>query len=108
MGPRRGFWRLPLPFADGGTKEQAVVPATPFSAAATWALGPHVLYYYPSEEVTTNRIPSVRAVDLETLRVRDLATGNKVLGRGLSLSPDGRSLLRTNKDRVSSSIVIAE
>jgi Tol biopolymer transport system component len=108
VGRGNGFWRLPLPSGDAGQQEQAVVPTTPFKAAATWALGPHVLYYYPSEEESTDRVPSIHAVDLETLRVRVLATGNKVLGRGLSLSPDGRSLLYTNKDRVSSSIMIAE
>ncbi|MEO8131808.1 MAG: protein kinase, partial [Bryobacteraceae bacterium] len=59
MAPGKGFWRLPMPLAEGGPKEEAVVPDTPFSAAATWALGPHVLYYYPSGEERPGRVPSV-------------------------------------------------
>jgi hypothetical protein len=50
----------------------------------------------------------VRAFDLETHRVRDLPVGNTLLGRGLSLSPDGRWLLRTQSDRLLSVIMIAE
>ena len=102
-----GFWRLRLPVGSAG-QEEAVVPNTPFRAGATWALGPHNLYYYPSEEEGTVRLPSVRAVDLGTGHIRDLTTGNKMLGRGLSLSSDSGYLLRTDRDRTSSVIMIAE
>lgn len=106
--PKSGIWRLPLPLNQAGRKEQPIVPSTPLQAAATWTLGQGVLYYYPSESGGAGLVPAVRAVDLRTLQVRDLAVDSKLIGRGLALSPDGLSLLLTHKDRASSSVVIAE
>ena len=105
--PQSGFWRLPLPFSASGS-EQMVVPSSPSRAAATWALGSNLLYYYPSQEEGAHIVPALREVNLRTLRVRDLPVGNNLVGRGLTLSPDGQSLLLTHKDRASSSVVIAE
>jgi Tol biopolymer transport system component len=106
--PAKGFWRIPLPARGAGEQEESVIPHAPFRAAATWALGRRELYYYPSEQDGVLPFPSVRAVDLETRRVRDLQTGNTLLGRGLSLSADGKWLLRTQSDRSQSLIMIAE
>jgi len=78
-----GFWRIPLPSRGMNQLEQALAPQTPCRAAATWAVGQHELYYYPSEEASSVPFPPVRAIDLATGRKRDLSTGNKRLGRGL-------------------------
>jgi Tol biopolymer transport system component len=103
-----GFWRIALPAGGTQQHEEALIPDTPFRAAGTWTLGRSELYYYPSEKNSAVPFPSVRALNLETRRVRDLPVGNTLLGRGLSLSPDGQWLLRTQSDRLLSVIMIAE
>jgi len=52
--------------------------------------------------------PAVRAIDVETGRIRDLPVGNIRLGRGLSLSPDGRWLLQSQNDRAQTLVMIAK
>jgi hypothetical protein len=103
-----GFWRMALPAGGIQQHEEALITDTPFRAAGIWTLGRSELYYYPSEENSAVPFPSVRALNLETRRVRDLPVGNTLLGRGLSLSPDGQWLLRTQSDRLLSVIMIAE
>ena len=102
-----GFWRISLP-ARGTEQQEELVTHGHFRSAATWVLGLRELFYYPSEQDGVLPFLSVRAVDLETGRKRDLPTGNVLLGRGLSLSPDGKWLLRTQSDRSQSVIMIAE
>jgi Tol biopolymer transport system component len=102
------FWRIPLPPGGRGQAETPVVTNVPYVAGATWALGSHELFYYPSIEDPVVPFPSVRAVDLETSRTRDLPVGNIRLSRGLSLSPDGRWLLRSQNDRALTLVMIAE
>src|SRR4051794_2204034 len=103
-----GFWRIALPARGPGQAETPVALNVPFRAGATWALGTHELFYYPSIEDPAVPIPAVRAVDLETGRTRNLPVGNIRLGRGLSLSPDERWLLRSQNDRALTLIMIAE
>ena len=103
-----GFWRIALPSRGPGQTETPVALNVPFKAGATWALGTRELFYYPSIEDPSVPFPSVRAVDLETGRTRELPVGNVRLGRGLSLSPDERWLLRSQNDRAQTLIMIAE
>ena len=92
------------PRANGNTdSDEAAV-----QAAATWALGTHELFYYPWTEDPAVPFPSVRAVDVQTGRTRDLPLENIRLGRGLSLSPDERWLLRSQNDRALTLVMIAE
>ena len=91
-----------------GQPETVVTPNVPYRAAATWALGTRELFYYPSVEDPAVRFPPVRAVNLETGRTRDLPVGNIRLARGLSLSPDGRWLVRSQIDRALTLVMIAE
>jgi hypothetical protein len=103
-----GFWRRSLPLGGADQHEELVASGIPFGAAETWALGSHELFYYPLAEGATIPLPAVRAVTLDDpRRVRDLPV-DTVLGRGLSLSPDGRWLLRTQTDRSLSLVIIAE
>ena len=80
----------------------------PFRAGATWTLGSHELFYYPAIEDPAISFPLVRAVDTQTGQARDLPVENIRLGRGLSLSPDERWLLRSQNDRALTLIMIAE
>jgi dipeptidyl aminopeptidase/acylaminoacyl peptidase len=104
----RGFWRIALPPRGRGQAESPVALNVPFRAGATWALGARELFYYPSVEDPAVPFPAVRGVDLETGRVRDLPLGNIRLGRGLSISPDGRWLLRSQIDRAVTLVMLAE
>ncbi len=103
-----GFWRIALPARGPGQPETTVVDKVPLSAAATWALGARELFYYPAFEDPEVRFPPVRAVDVRTGRTRDLPLGNVRLGRGLSLSPDGRWMLRSQNERALTLVMIAE
>jgi serine/threonine protein kinase/dipeptidyl aminopeptidase/acylaminoacyl peptidase len=103
-----GFWRIALPARGPGQSETPIVLNAPYKTGATWALGARELFYYPSIEDPAVPFPAVRALDLETGRTRDLPVGNVRLGRGLSLSPDGRWLLRSQNDRAQTLIMIAE
>jgi dipeptidyl aminopeptidase/acylaminoacyl peptidase len=66
------------------------------------------LFYYPPVERSEMRFPPVRAVDVKTGQVRDIAVGDIRLGRGLSLSPDGRWLLRSQIDHALTLVMVAE
>lgn len=103
-----GFWRIALPARGRGQTEMPVAMNVPFRAGATWALGTHELFYYPSTNDPATPFPVVRAVDLTTGSTRDLPLGKVLLGRGLSLSPDGDWLLRSQSDRALTLIMIAE
>jgi serine/threonine protein kinase/Tol biopolymer transport system component len=103
-----GFWRMRLAPGSSEHREELLVSGIPFPAAETWALGIRELFYYPATEGVAVRFPAVRAVSLDDpRRVRDLPV-DRVLGRGLSLSPDGSWLLRTQTDRSLSLVIIAE
>jgi eukaryotic-like serine/threonine-protein kinase len=103
-----GFWRIALPARGRGQPETPIALNVPFKAGATWALRARELFYYPSIEDPALPFPAVRAVDVETGLRRDLPVGNIRLGRGLSLSPDGRWLLRSQNDRAQTLVMIAE
>ena len=105
---KTGFWRVALPARGQSQLETPVIQDVPFRAGAIWALGLRELFYYPSIQDPAVPFPAVRAVDLETGRTRDLQLGNIRLGRGLSLSPDERWLLRSQNDRALTLIMIAE
>jgi Tol biopolymer transport system component len=103
-----GFWRIALPARGPGQAETVIARNVPFKAGATWALGARELFYYPSAESPAVLFPSVRAVDLATGSTRDLPVGNVRLARGLSLSPDGSWLVRSQNDRALTLVMIAE
>lgn len=103
-----GFWRMALPAHGSVQQETAIAPKIPFQAAATWALGARELFYYPAVDDPKVRFPPVRAIDLKTGSTRDLPLGNIRLARGLSLSADGRWMLRSQNDRALSLVMIAE
>jgi dipeptidyl aminopeptidase/acylaminoacyl peptidase len=106
--PTTAFWRIALPARGPGQPEAVVTPRVSGWAAATWALGARELFYYPPVDDPAVRFPPVRAVDVETGRTRDLPLGNIRLGRGLSLSPDGHWLARSQIDRALTLVMIAE
>jgi Tol biopolymer transport system component len=108
LWPAIGFWRIQLPARGPGQPEFPVATRVPFRAGATWALGEREMFYYPSTDDPRVPFPAVRAVDLKTGGVRDLQLGNVRLGRGLSLSPDQRWLLRSQNDRAQTLVMIAE
>jgi Tol biopolymer transport system component/serine/threonine protein kinase len=105
---RTAFWRIALPARGSGQLETAIAPNVSSKAGATWALGTRELFYYPGVDDPGVRFPPVRAVNLETGRTRDLPVGSIRLGRGLSLSPDERSLLRSQNDRALTLVMITE
>jgi eukaryotic-like serine/threonine-protein kinase len=108
LWPSPGFWRIALPARGPGQPETPIALNVPFKAGATWALGARELFYYPSVDDPAVPFPSVRAIDLETERTRDLPVRNVRLGRGLSLSPDERWLLTSQNDRALTLIMVAE
>jgi len=105
---RTGFWKCPLPLRGRGQPETPIALNLPYAAGATWALTGRELFYYPSVDDPAVPFPSVRALDLETGHTRDLPVDKVRLGRGLSISPDSRWLLRSQHDRELTLIVIAE
>jgi dipeptidyl aminopeptidase/acylaminoacyl peptidase len=102
------FWRIGLPARGPGQLETPIAPNVPFKAGATWALGARELFYYPSVDDPAVAFPAVRAIDVETGHTRDLPMESIRLSRGLSLSPDGRWLLRSQNDRAQALVMIAE
>jgi Tol biopolymer transport system component len=105
---RTGFWRSPLPSTGHAQTEIPLVIDVPYTAGATWTLSASELFYYPSVDDPAVPYPSVRALNLETGHSRDLSVGKIRLGRGLSLSPDGQWLLRSQNDRGLTLVMIAE
>jgi Tol biopolymer transport system component len=103
-----GLWRIALPARGPGQPETPITRNVPFKAAATWALGARELFYYPSTDDPAVPFPAVGAFDVETGQTRELPVGNIRLSRGLSLSPDGHWLLRSQNDRAQTLIMIAE
>lgn len=103
-----GFWRITLPVHGSDQMETELAIDVPEQAVATWALGTHELFYYPSTKNPAVPFLSVRAVDLQTGSTRDLPLKNVRLGRGLSLSPDERWLLRSQVDRGLTLVMLAE
>lgn len=103
-----GFWRIALPARGAGQIEIPVALNVPFKAGATWALGSKELFYYPSVDESTVPFPDIRAVNLTTGATRNLPVEKFRLGRGLSLSPDEHSLLRSQTDRAQTLIMVAE
>jgi len=106
--PDTAFWRIALPARGPAQKEELVTPKTPTAVAGTWALGLRELFYYPGVEDPAVQFPPVRAVDVETGRVRDISMENRRLGRGISLSADGRWLLLSQNDRALTLVMVAE
>jgi len=103
-----GLWRIALPARGPGQPETPMARNVPFKAAATWALGARELFYYPSTDDPAVPFPAVGAFDVETGQTRELPVGNIRLSRGLSLSPDGHWLLRSQNDRAQTLVMIAE
>jgi hypothetical protein len=97
-----------LPPRGPGQAETPVALNIPFRAGATWTLGAHELFYYPSVDDPLVPFPAIRAVDVETGRGRDLLLPKIRLGRAISLSPDGRWLLRSQVDRAATLVMLAE
>jgi len=103
-----GFWRIALPAHGPRQHETPIMLNVPMKAAAIWALGARELFYYPPINDPVAPFPPVRAVNVETGLARELPVGNVALGRGLSVSPDGHWLLRTQNDRVQTLVMVAE
>jgi Tol biopolymer transport system component len=108
LWPTTGFWRIGLPLHGRGQAASPVALGVPFKAGASWALGTHELFYYPSTADRTVPFPSLRAVDLQSGRTRDLPIGMVSLGRGIALSPDEQWILRSQNDRALTLVMIAE
>ncbi len=102
------FWRIALPTHGQAQLEEPIARNVPFKASASWALGANELFYYPATDDPATPYPALRAVDLNTGRTRDLPVGNIRLSRGLSVSPDGRWLLRSQTDRAQTLVMVAE
>jgi Tol biopolymer transport system component len=108
LWPTTSFWRIGLPLHGRGQAALPVALNVPFRAGASWALGTHELFYYPSTADRTVPFPSLRAVDLQSGRIRDLPIGTVSLGRGIALSPDEQWILRSQNDRALTLVMIAE
>ena len=106
--PTTAFWRIALPPRGPGQQETPIRPNVPFGAAASWALGARELFYYPSVDDPAESV-SGGASGRSGNRTHQGPPGRKLrLGRGLSLSPDGRWLVRSQKDRALTLVMIAE
>lgn len=108
LWPVASFWRVELSSLGPGQTESQIGSKVPFMAGATWTLGKRELFYYPSSIDANVLFPVVRAIDVETGRTRDLPLGDIRLGRGLSLSPDEKWLLRSQVERAQTLVMVAE
>jgi hypothetical protein len=99
------FWRISLPARGPGQQETVVGPRIPFPAAATkgWE---YVAFYYPAVDDPQVRFP--RASHRCRNRTDPGSSGGKdTAWRGLS-SVDGHWMLRSQKDRALTLVMVAE
>jgi len=74
---------------------------TPISTITLWTITSGGIYFVPADEPK-----SLHYFDLKTKRVRQVFEVDKVFGRGLSVSPDGRWILYSQMDEGNSDIML--
>jgi len=82
-------------------KETPLSEITPISTIALWTITSGGIYFVPADEPT-----SLHYFDLKTKRVRQVFEVDKVFGRGLSVSSDGRWILYSQMDEENSDIML--
>ncbi len=101
-----GLWRLAL---SGPRQEQAVLPSFPAAMWPSWTLGKEGLYYLGGN-LTADRNSSV-SINLyrpESGTVSIVGYPEKSPAPGLSVSPDGKSILYCQRDQSGSDILVLE
>ena len=98
-GGKNGFWRMPL-----GGGEETYVPGLAVVANRYWQNSPEGIYF-----VTSSQAPALELFHFSDGRVtgvKDLPVRPAPVGRGLSISPDGRSFLYMQADVATSNLMV--
>jgi eukaryotic-like serine/threonine-protein kinase len=93
------LWKIP---ASGG-EERQVLPSVHLRAFAVVKDG---IYFIP--EPSTDRKNSIQFLSFATAQVKVVASLSAKPGEGLSISPDGRSILFSQFDETSSDLMLVE
>ena len=104
----QGFWRVRLPIAEGGAyQEELLLSPVEFKSTAGWTLSENELFFAAPQRSKDESLALIRALDLRTRTVRNLPMPPGVqLGRGVSLSPDGKWIAHTRQDHASSNVTV--
>ena len=107
--PVPGFWRVRLPIAEGSAyQEELLLSPVEFRSTAGWTLSDNELFFTTPQQGMNADLALIHALDLRTRTVRNLPMQPGVqLGRGVSLSPDGKWIAHTRRDHSSSNITVA-
>lgn len=104
----QGFWRVRLPIEEQGSayREELLLSPVDFRSTAGWTLTDNELFF-AAPRGKEDGLALIRALDLRTRTVRNLPLPPGVqLGRGVSLSPDGKWIAHTRQDHASSNITV--
>jgi Tol biopolymer transport system component/DNA-binding winged helix-turn-helix (wHTH) protein len=101
-GGENGIWRMPA----GGGEEVRILDQPTAGYWAYWTVARNGIYFLDQRQAT----PAISVYDPETKKVSSFAKLNRMppLNAGLSLLPDGRSLLISDKHDAGSHISIAQ
>ena len=97
-GRKSGFWRMPL-----GGGEETFVPELAAVANRYWENSPQGIYF-----VAPSKAPVLALFHFSggVARVMDLPVEPAPVNRGISVSPDGRSILYMQADVATSNLMV--
>ena len=98
--PEKGIWKIPV---GGGNAEQVTGP----TGRPNFTLGAGGIYYASAPETPTRQL--IRFLSFSTGQSRPVVVANQgINGLGMSLSPDERYLLFTQRDHAGSDLMIVK
>ena len=108
VNPAVGFWRIPMPLRGPGRRKRRCVEYTVLGRRRNVGAGRAGAVLLSVDRRSSRSVSGSASDRCRNGPTRDLPVGNISLSRGLSLSPDGRWLLRSQIDRALTHIMIAE
>ncbi len=111
FNPRESFDGKTIYFASGATLKKVPLPGQPGTESevdaslrvASWTLSSGGIYFVPADA-----LKSVRYFEFATKRIRTIFEVDRLLGTGLSLSPDGRWILYSQEGDESGDIMLVD
>ncbi len=94
------IWRIPV---GGGVENKILDSVNP---STLWTIAPDGIYHFSVADDKGHS--ELRLYEFTTGKVRELLTIERSLSYGLSISPDGRTILYTQLDEVGSDLMLVE